>query len=29
MEIETSCEVETRFKCKIKVNIQNIDQNIA
>ena len=26
MEIETSCEIESRVKCKIKVNIQNIDQ---
>ena len=28
MEVETSpCEIETRFKFKIKVNIQNIDQH--
>ena len=27
MEVKTSFEIETRFKCKIEVNIQNIDQH--
>ena len=27
MAVKTFCELETRFKCKIEVDIQNIDQH--